>query len=69
MKKLFQYHVLIHEYEDKDGKKTYKDTRMVIEPKYMLAATEKEVVFRVTREIKEDDAKNPDNVVISISSF
>ena len=35
----------------------------------MLAESEKEVVFRATREIDEQYAKSPDNVEILIRNF
>ncbi len=67
-KRLFQYAVLFHKVtKDKDGKIT--DTHMVIEPKYMLAASEKEVLFKVTREIPEEYIANPDDVEIIVRNF
>ena len=65
MKKLFQYVVIFHKYE----KSEYKDSELIIEPKFMLAENEKEVVFRATREIDEQYAKSPDNVEILIRNF
>jgi hypothetical protein len=65
MKKLFQYVVIFHKYE----KSEYKDSELIIEPKFMLAESEKEVVFKATREIDEEYAKSPDNVEIIIRNF
>lgn len=74
MKKLFQYAVILHEYENstkESGTKNreYKDSKLIIEPKFILAKDEKEVVFKVTREIPEEFAKNPDNVEIIVRNF
>lgn len=69
MKRLFQYAVLLHEYATKDGKKEYVDSKMIIEPKLVLAKSEKDLVFKITREIPEEHAQNPDNVEIIIRPF
>lgn len=70
MKKLFQYAVVFHKYETIEiGAKTYKDSELIIEPKYMLAESEKEVIFKATREIDEQYAVAPDNVEILIRNF
>lgn len=70
MKKLFQYAVVFHKYETTEtGAKMYKDSELIIEPEYMLAETEKEVVFRATRQIDEQYAVAPDNVEILIRNF
>lgn len=70
MKQLFQYYVLLHEYENKEnGEKVYKDSKIIIEPKFTLAKSEKDVVFKVTREIPEDFATDPDNVQIFVRNF
>lgn len=70
MKKLFQYAVVFHKYETTEtGAKVYKDSELIIEPEYMLAETEKEVVFRATRQIDDQYAVAPDNVEILIRNF
>lgn len=69
MKRLFQYAVLFHKYETKEGVKTYVDSELIIEPKVVLAETEKEVIFKATREVDEEYAKSPDNVEIVIRNF
>lgn len=70
MKKLFQYAVVFHKYETSEsGAKVYKDSELIIEPSYTLAENEKEVIFKATREIKEEHAKSPDNVEILIRNF
>ena len=56
MKQLFQYCVVLHKYEESTTAKTYKDTEIVIEPKFILAKSEKDVLFKVTREIPEQHA-------------
>lgn len=70
MKKLFQYVAIFHKYEKSEsGAKTYKDSEIIIEPKFTLAESEKEVIFKATREIDEEYAKSPDNVEILIRNF
>jgi hypothetical protein len=70
MKKLFQYTVIFHKYEiTETGEKSYRDSELIIEPKYILAESEKDVIFKATREISEDYAKSPDNVEILIRNF
>lgn len=73
MKRLFQYAVILHEYEKDEanpkGGLVYKDSKVIIEPKTALAKSEKELVFKVTREIPEEYASNPENVEIIIRSF
>ena len=69
-KKLFQYTVIFHKYEaSENGTEVYKDSEILIDPKFTLAASEKEVIFKATREISEDHAKFPDNVEILIRNF
>lgn len=65
-KSLFTYAVLLHSF-DKEGE--YEDTKVIIEPKTILAKTEQDVAFKVTREIPEEHAKNPENVQILIKAF
>jgi len=68
--KLFQYTVIAHQYVINDKQvREYKDSVIVIEPKYVLAKSEKEVIFKVTREIPDNFAKDPDNVEILIRNF
>ena len=69
-KKLFQYSVILHEYEitEKDGKK-YVDSKLIIEPKFVLSKSEKDLVFKITREIPEEFAEDPDNVQILVRAF
>jgi len=73
MKRLFQYAVILHEYEKDEanlkGGQVYKDSRIIIEPKVVLAKSEKDLVFKVTREIPNEFAENPDNVEIIIRPF
>lgn len=66
MKQLFQYVVLLHEY-DKEG--VYKDSKIIIEPTNALAKSEKDLIFKITREIPEEFAENPDNVQILVRNF
>lgn len=69
MKSLFQYTVLYHEYETTEKGKIYKDSKILVEPKFVLASSEKEVVFKATREIDDQYASDPDNVQIQIRNF
>lgn len=69
MKQLFQYTVILDEYTEKEGKKEYKDSKIIIEPKYILAKNERDVIFKVTREIPEEHADQPDNVRILVRNF
>jgi hypothetical protein len=66
MKTLFQYVVLLHE-KDKDG--AYVDSKIIIEPTFILSKSEKDAIFKITREIPEAHASNPDNVQILIRNF
>ena len=68
-KRVFQYMVLLHEYEEKEGNKEYKDSRVIIDLKTVMAKSEKELVFKITREIPEEYAGDPDNVEIIIRPF
>ena len=68
-KKVFQYMVLLHENEEKEGKKEYKDSKVIIDLKTVMAKSEKELVFKITREIPEQYATEPDNVQIMIRPF
>lgn len=66
MKTLFQYAVVLHEY---DNEKKYVDSKVIIEPRTALAKSEKDLVFKITREIPEEYAENPDNVQIFVRNF
>ena len=66
MKKLFQYAVILHKY-DKEG--IYTDSKIIIEPTTVLAKSEKDLVFKITREIPEEYAEDPDNVQILVRNF
>ena len=68
-KQVFQYMVLLHEYEMKDGKEEYKDSKVIIDLKTVMAKSEKELVFKITREIPEEFAANPEHVEIKIRNF
>lgn len=66
MKQLFQYAVILHD-RDKEG--VYVDSKVIIEPTTALSKSEKDLVFKITREIPEEYAENPDNVQIVIRNF
>lgn len=65
-KSLFQYAVLLHEY-DKEG--NYTDTKVIIEPKIGLGKSEKDLLFKITRDIPEEHTSNPDSIEIIIRGF
>ena len=69
MKSMFQYTVVFHEYETTEKGRVYVDSHVVIEPKTVLAKSEKEVMFKATREIDEKYAEFPDDVQIIIRNF
>ena len=70
MKKLYQYAVMFHKYGiNESGVKVYVDSELVIEPRYVLAVDEKDVIFRATREVGEEYAHSPDSVEILIKKF
>lgn len=66
MKKIFQYVVVLHEYDDK---KNYVDSKIIIEPTTELAKSEQELTFLVTRKIPEEFVTQPENVQIFIRPF
>lgn len=66
MKQLFQYAVILHKY---DKENNYEDSQIIIEPKTELADNEKALVFRITREIPEEHATDPDNIQILVRNF
>jgi hypothetical protein len=66
MKTLFQYAVILHTY---DKKGNYVDSQIIVEPKTALAKSEKDLVFKITREIPEEFATDPDNVQILVRNF
>lgn len=65
-KNLYNYAVLFHE---RDAKGNYVNTTVILEPKTMLAKSDKEVAFKATREIPESYTNNPEDVEIVISPF
>lgn len=69
--KLFQYAVILHEKEEDSSKtaESYKSSKLVIEPTFLLAKDQKDVLFKVTRLIKDEDAKDPDNIEILVRNF
>lgn len=70
MKQLFTYCVILHTYDTNEkGEKKYKDSELIIKPNDILAKNEKEVLFKVTREIPEKYASNPDDIAILVRGF
>jgi len=67
-KSIFQYAVLLH---IKNEKGEVVDTKLIIEPTTMLAKSDREVAFKVTRLIPEDIASGyePENIEILVKSF
>ena len=72
-KRPFQYMVLLHQFEKDEanlkGGPVYKDSVVIIDLKTVMARSEKELVFKITREIPEEHAGEPDNVEIIIRPF
>jgi hypothetical protein len=66
MKQLFQYTVILHEHNTDE---CYVDSKLIIEPTFKLAKSEKDLVFQITREIPEEHAGNPDNIQILVRNF
>lgn len=65
-KSLFEYAVILHTRNDK---KEIIDSTLIINPTTILAKSEKDVAFSVTRLIPDEFAKDPDNVEIIIRNF
>lgn len=67
-KNIFQYAVLLH---IKNEKGEVVDTKMIVEPTTMLAKSENEVAFKVTRLIPEHvvSENEPENIEILVKSF
>ena len=68
-KQLFDYVILFHEYEVKDGKKEYKDTKIIKEKSSILAKDQNAVAFKATREITDEYAEFPEQVEIIVRPF
>jgi len=66
---LFQYAVILHKKETKDGKTEFVGAEMIIEPTTMLARNERDAIFKITRMIPEEKATNPDDIDIIIRNF
>ena len=70
MKQLYQYVAIYHKHEfNEEGIKVYTDSELIIEPKYILANDEKEVIFKATKHVGQYYAQSPDSVEIVIKKF
>lgn len=70
MKQLYQYAAIFHKYDfNEEGIKVYKDSELIIEPKYVVANDEKEVIFKATKHVGENYAQSPDSIEIVIKKF
>lgn len=69
MKKLFEYVVVLHEYETINNTKVYKDSEIVLGPSIMLANNEGDVIFKATRDIESRYASDPNNLEIIVRNF
>lgn len=67
--KLFQYAAILHKKEVKDGKEVFTGAELLIAPTYELGKTDREILFKVIRQIPEDKTSEPDNVEIIIRNF
>jgi hypothetical protein len=65
-KSLFNYAVLLHKRNEKNE---IVDTIVIVEPKAILAKSEKDVAFKATREVPEDKIDNPEDIEILVSPF
>lgn len=72
-KRVYQYMVLLHEFDKDDTRAksdpVYKDSKVIIDLKTVMAKSEKDLVFKITREIPEEYAQEPDNVEIIVRPF
>lgn len=68
-KRLFQYAVVFHTYEETETGRKYVDSEVVVEPTIALAPSEGDLLFKITREIPEKYAAKPNDVEISIRNF
>lgn len=71
---LFTYAVILHTEKKADKSAggttiTEYDSKVIIEPTTILAKSEKDLVFKITRLIPEDAAENPDNIEILVRPF
>jgi len=67
--KLFEYAVVLHKEKEGGKQGEYESAEIVISPTLVLAKDDKEVAFKATRQIKDEHAKNPDNIEILIRNF
>lgn len=67
--RLFQYAAIYHKKEVKDGKEVYTGAEELVPLATMLARTDKEVLFKIVRQIPEDKSNDPENVEIIIRGF
>ena len=67
--RLFQYAAILHTKTTDDKGKVSWSSEIILEPKTVLAKSDKDVLFRATREIPEDKAGDPDNVEIIVRPF
>lgn len=65
---LFQYAVLLHPEENKDGKFT-ESTKVLIEPKTTLAKDDKTAALLIARQLPEDCIDKLERVEIVIRPF
>jgi hypothetical protein len=67
--RLFQYAAILHKKEVKDGKEVFVGGEVLIPLTCELAKTDREILFKVIRQIPEDKSAEPDNVEILIRGF
>jgi hypothetical protein len=68
-RRLFQYAAILHQTEVKDGKEVYTGAELLIPLTTALAVNDKEILFKVIRQIPEDKSAEPDKVEIIIKGF
>lgn len=70
---LFQYAVILHKKKETKGSEVLvdniEDSKIIIEPTWVLAKDAKSVAFKATRSIKETDATDPEMIEIQVRNF
>lgn len=66
---LFTYAVILHSKLVSEKGGTSYISELIIEPTTVLAKSEKDVVFKITRLIPAEHAENPDDIEILVRPF
>lgn len=68
-KKLFQFAVIYHEVIERDNKKDDVASKMVIEPKTILATDEKVALLQIAKQIPDEYQEKLQDVEILLRPF